>query len=309
MLTNSRYSIQKYLIYGSSLSFLAKNLVFKIFFSTFVADFNINNVLYTYLVRKIYGILVLTMMVCVACQWQLKPSAEDVDSAPVRLQRYDRIESLYLTTGDYSALQQMNTYFPMETRLLIEDMLHLGQVNDPEINVRFLRFFQDSTLQQMLDDVQMQYANVDDIDEELARGFENLKNELPNIDVPVIYTQIGSFDESIIVSGGKLGVSLDKYLGSDYPFYQTHYDEDQRRMMKRDMIVPDCLSFYLLSLFPLSTEQDQNQHQRDEHMGRIMWTVNHLLGRMVFDNPHVSAVEEYMLEHASTTILQLLQQK
>ena len=228
-----------------------------------MADFNINNVLYTYLVRKIYGILVLTMMVCVACQWQLKPSAEDVDSAPVRLQRYDRIESLYLTTGDYSALQQMNTYFPMETH----------------------------------------------IDEELARGFENLKNELPNIDVPVIYTQIGSFDESIIVSGGKLGVSLDKYLGSDYPFYQTHYDEDQRRMMKRDMIVPDCLSFYLLSLFPLSTEQDQNQHQRDEHMGRIMWTVNHLLGRMVFDNPHVSAVEEYMLEHASTTILQLLQQK
>jgi hypothetical protein len=44
-------------------------------------------------------------------------------------------------------------------------------------------------------------------------------------------------------------------------------------------------------------------------MGRIMWTVNHLLGKVVFDNPNVTAVEEYMLSHASTTILQLLQQK
>ena len=259
--------------------------------------------------RKIYGILVTAMLVCVACQWQLKPSSDDVDSTPVRLQRYDRIESLYLTTGDYSALQQMNTYFPMETRLLIEDMLHLGQVNDPEINARFLRFFQDSTLQQMLNDVQMQYTNVDDIDEELAQAFHNLKDEMPNVDLPQVYTQKGSFDESIIVSSGRLGVSLDKYLGSDYPFYQNHYDEDQRKMMTREMIVPDCLSFYLLSLFPLSTEEHLNQAKRDQHMGRIMWTVNHLLDRMVFDNPHVATVEQYMMAHASTTILQLLQQK
>lgn len=258
--------------------------------------------------RKIYGILVAVMLVCIACQWQLKPTSED-DSTAVRLQRYDRIESLYLTTGDYSALQQMNTYFPMETRLLLEDMLHLGQVNDPEINSRFLLFFQDSTLQQMLNDVQVQYANVDDIDEELARGFNSLKDELPDIELPQVYTQIGSFDESIIVSGGKLGISLDKYLGSDYPFYQVHYDEDQRRMMTREMIVPDCLSFYLLSLFPMSSDQHQDQEGRDLHMGRIMWTVNHLLGKVVFDNPNVTAVEEYMLSHASTTILQLLQQK
>ena len=249
------------------------------------------------------------MMVCIGCQWQLRPDNHATDNHHVSVQRYDRIESLYLTTGDYSALQQMNTYFPMETRLLLEDMLHLGQVNDPEINSRFLLFFQDSTLQQMLNDVQVQYANVDDIDEELARGFNSLKDELPDIELPQVYTQIGSFDESIIVSGGKLGISLDKYLGSDYPFYQVHYDEDQRRMMTREMIVPDCLSFYLLSLFPMSSDQHQDQEGRDLHMGRIMWTVNHLLGKVVFDNPNVTAVEEYMLSHASTTILQLLQQK
>ena len=93
------------------------------------------------------------MLVCVGCQWHLKPAETDAAGKRIGIQRFDRIEMLYLTTGDYSALQQMNTYFPTETRMLIEDMLHLGHVDDPEINTKFLYFFQDSTLQQMLNTV------------------------------------------------------------------------------------------------------------------------------------------------------------
>ena len=118
------------------------------------------------------------MLVCVGCQWHLKPAETDAAGKRIGIQRFDRIEMLYLTTGDYSALQQMNTYFPTETRMLIEDMLHLGQVDDPAINTKFLFFFQDSTLQQMLNDVQQQYANMDDVDEHLSLAFKRLKDEL-----------------------------------------------------------------------------------------------------------------------------------
>ena len=246
--------------------------------------------------------MMLTMVVCVGCQWQLRPTEKDADNGRVSIQRYDRIESLYLTTGDYSALQQMNTYFPTETRMLIEDMLHLGQVDDPAINTRFLYFFQDSTLQCMLNDVQRQYANMDDINEQLTSAFHHLHELLPTIELPQVYAQIGSFDQSIVVSGGTLGVSLDKYLGADYPFYVSHYSEDQRRLMTRSMIVPDCLAFYILSLYPLPTEGAS----RDHHMGCIQWVVNRVLGRMVFDNDAVEKVEHYMKAHPSTTIDELL---
>ena len=192
---------------------------FKIFFSNFASVFNINKRFNkTTFVLKIYGILVLTMMLCLSCQWQLKPNDDDV-AANVSIARYDRIESLYLTTGDYSALQQMNTYFPMQTRTLIEDVLHIGKVDDPETNSRLFRFFQDSTLQRMLTDVQQQYADMDDVNEELASAFERLQSEMPVLEIPQIYAQIGSFDQSIIVTDGALGISLDKYLGADYPFY------------------------------------------------------------------------------------------
>ena len=233
------------------------------------------------------------MLVCFGCQWQLKPNDDD-GAVNISIARYDRIESLYLTTGDYSALQQMNTYFPMQTRTLIEDVLHIGKVDDPETNSRFLRFFQDSTLQRMLVDVQQEFAEMDDIDEELASAFERLQREMPAIEIPQIYAQIGSFDQSIIVADGSLGVSLDKYLGADYPFYQQNYSADQCRMMDRTMIVPDCLSFYLLSLYPMPGDIVNSQEGRDLHMSKIQWVVNEVTKREVFHSDFITAVNQYM---------------
>ena len=77
----------------------------------------------------------------------------DTDVADeVRIERYDRVQSRFLTTGDYSALQQMNTLYPMETRTLIENMLEIGNVDQEDINERLLKFYQDPTLQNIISD-------------------------------------------------------------------------------------------------------------------------------------------------------------
>ena len=50
----------------------------------------------------------------------MKLTSEEEDNGNiVEIERYDRLEYRYLTTGDFSALQQMNTEYPMETRTLI----------------------------------------------------------------------------------------------------------------------------------------------------------------------------------------------
>jgi hypothetical protein len=234
------------------------------------------------------------MMVCIGCEWKLKPEKSAAERHTLSVSRYDLIESRYLLTGDYSALQQMNIAYPMQTRTLIEDVLRIGHVNEPDINLKFLRFFQDSTLQTLISDVQTQYEDISDISEELTQAFHALKEELPGIDLPMIYTQIGSFDQSIIVSGNTLGISLDKYLGADYPFYQEHYTPQQRSYMVREMIVPDCLSFYILSLYPLPDSAHATRRQLDEHMGRIQWVVNQVTGREVFDNEFVNKAVKLM---------------
>ncbi len=256
-------------------------------------------------VRKVYTLLVIVMLFCIGCEWRLKSNDEISDGSQVSIERYDRIEGLYLTTGDYSALLQMNKTYPIQTRTLIEDVLRLGQVNDPDINHKFLQFFSDSTLQCLINDVQDQYANIDDLNDDLTDAFGKLKDEIPSFEFPEVYVQIGSFDQSIIVGNKMLGISLDKYLGADYPFYVEHYTLEQRKLMTRSMIIPDCLGFYLLSLYPMPSKE-LTQEERDMHMGKIQWVVNKVTDRLVFDNTQVSQVDSFMKRHKKMSMEQLL---
>lgn len=256
--------------------------------------------------RKLYSFLMLIMLICVGCEWRLS-KADDNPGWLLSVSRYDRVQSLYLTTGDFAALQQMNTEYPQQTRTLIEDILHLGAVNDPQINSKFLSFYQDSTLQVLIDEAERQYADMSDLNDQLSDAFGRLLKDMPNLCLPDVYAQIGALDQSIIVSGDMLGISLDKYLGADYPLYRRYgYSQRQLQTMQRSFIVPDCISFYLLSLFPMPTDSLVTQKQRDEHMGRIQWVVNRVVKRKVFSTPYTQAADRFMHAHRGTTVEQLL---
>ncbi len=245
----------------------------------------------------------------VACELKLKPNVDRDLGEQMKVLRYDRLESRYLTTGDFSALQQMSIDFPMETRMLIEDILQLGEVSDPMINSRFLKFYQDSTLQSIVADAEMQYANMDDINSTFSKAFKNLEKMLPSLSRPRIYAQIGALDQSIVVGNGAVGISLDKYLGSDYPLYERYYSKNQRATMKREYIVPDALCFYLLSVFPLKNHDSCSQYERDIHMGKIMWVVNKAVGRVAFNTKFVRTVDAKMKKDKGISAEKLLSGK
>ena len=244
------------------------------------------------------------MLGCIGCEWQLR-----FDETEIAVERYDRVQSLYLTTSDFSALQQMNTEYPMQTRTLIEDVLHIGKVDDPQINTKFLRFYQDSTLQMLINEAEQQYANIDDINEDLNKAFQYLKGEIPGIEIPEIYAQIGSLDQSVIVGNGMIGICLDKYLGTEYELYlkpEYGYSLEQRKMMQRKYIVPDCVGFYLLSLYPMPFDKPISQAERDIHMGRIQWVVNKAIGHEFFNSNYVHKVDLFMSRNKNVNIEYLL---
>ena len=236
-------------------------------------------------------------MATTACEFRLKPNGEDSQTTLIEVQRYDRLQSRYLTTGDFSALQQMNIDYPMETRTLIEDVLKIGEVNDPEINSKFLNFYQDTILQSLIADAELQYANMGDINTQLSEAFKRMLKFLPNMPVPVVYSQIGALDQSIIIGNNSIGISLDKYLGDNYALYKRFYNTRQRSQMTRSFIVPDCLSFYILSQYPLSNCDVRSQYERDMHMGKIMWIVNKILGKKVFATKYTALVDKQMKDN------------
>ena len=251
-------------------------------------------------------LLVLSVFLLEACELKLKPFEDESVKQRIEVCRYDRLESQYLTTGDFSALQQMNTDFPMETRTLLEDVLRIGEVNDPQINHKFLAFYQDSTLQTILSDAEAQYANMDDINKLLNSSFDRLKVYIPTLPIPQIYAQIGALDQSIVVGNQTIGISLDKYLGKDYSLYKKYYYPSQIKTMTRDNIVPDCLNFYLLSLYPMHDFESRTQLERDLHIGKIMWVCNIALGYKFFKSRYVNMIDQYMNKNKSISIENLL---
>lgn len=250
--------------------------------------------------------MVMVTLLCAACEFKFRSAEDDELAHPVQVERYDRLESRYLTTGDFSALQQMNIDYPSETRTLLEKMLRLGEVNDPTLSNKFLMFYQDSVLQSLISDVEAEYANMDDINQDLQGAYERLEEWIPNLRRPMFYAQIGALDQSIIVGDKSVGISLDKYMGEDYPLYLKYYSAAQRQSMTRENIVPDCLSFYLLSLYPINDFEQRPQIDRDLHMAKMMWVTNQALGRKFYRSRYVDMIHYFMARNKKVTISALL---
>lgn len=244
-----------------------------------------------------------------SCEFKNKLFGDYSEDKRIEVNRYDRLESQYLTTSDFSALQQMNTDYPIETRTLIEDVLKLGEVNDPQINSKFLSFYQDSTLQMIISDAESQYANMDDINKQLDDAFKKFKSYVPSLQIPQIYAQIGALDQSIVIGNNTIGISLDKYLGENYPIYKKYYLPSQRKTMSRQYIVPDCIVFYLLSLYPLYDFESRQQIERDLHMGKVMWVCNVLLDKKFYNTKYVTIIDKYMKANKCISIEDLLKTK
>ena len=195
--------------------------------------------------------LILLLVLCILGTWIAvdKPwqgfYSTDKSSERVVIDRYDRVLDEYVSLGSYSALHRMNTQYPMETKLLIEDVLEIGRVNEPNVEQRLRTFYLDSTVQVLLDEVHRQYNDLSDLEADFERAFEKLQHEDPNFRRPHVYTQVCCLNQSIVVGDTLIGISLDKYLGTDFPLYREYYTDEQRLQMNREAIVKDAINAYL----------------------------------------------------------------
>ena len=192
--------------------------------------------------------------------------------------RYDKLLSEYVRSNSFSALQKLTMDYRLPTKVLIEDVLAIGTVKDDTISQRLQKFYSDSTLVRLVRDVEVKYPNLDNVEKELTKGFRKLQKEVPDTKVPFIYSQISAFNESIILVDTLLGISLDKYMGEDYPLYKRFYYDYQCRSMRPDRIAPDCFAFYLLSRYGMDYHEGTCLIDLMMHSGKINYVVQNLLG-------------------------------
>ena len=220
-------------------------------------------------------------MVCIfvsSCKWQLKPENEKKEDRGVTVVRYDKLLMDYVSANSFSALQKMNTDYPLQTKFLLEDVLVLGKVNDPDINAKLRSYFADTTLMKLDKAALLKYKDMGDIERDLTKGFRALKKDIPSLSVPVIYSQLSALNQSVVVGDSILGFSIDKYMGADYPLYKNIFFNYQSRYMTRSRIVPDCFLFFLMSEYPFDWGGDRTLMEQIIYQGKIHWVIAKILG-------------------------------
>lgn len=80
--------------------------------------------------RVIFILLgVVVLSACHTDRWKDDPS----DNVDIRIFRYDRLQYEATVLNSLLAWQKMNTEWSHATRLLIEDVLEIGSVDQPDI--------------------------------------------------------------------------------------------------------------------------------------------------------------------------------
>lgn len=227
--------------------------------------------------QSLFTLLFFALVLFSSCRFTMKDLQHDAGEVSISVVRFDQLLNEYVEFNSFSALQKMNTLYPAESKLLIEDILELGQVSDADINERLRTYFSDSTLKVLMRDALLKFDDMSHLEKQFTKGFRWLKDEVPDIKVPMVYAQISALNGSVVVGDSLLGFSIDKYMGEDYPIYKRFYYDYQRKSMSPERIVPDCFLFFLMSEYPFPEDRSLTLINAIIHYGKINYVVSRIL--------------------------------
>lgn len=225
--------------------------------------------------------------------------------------RYDRLVEDYAATGNVALWQRLNTEFPLETQALVENVLRLGPIDAEGIEDSLCAFYASPSMHRLRADVSRRFEDLSDLERPLGEAFCRLSQELPGFVVPKVYTQISAFNESVVVGDSLIGISLDKYMGADYPLYAKCFYANQRATMVPGRIVQDCLLFYLNQLSRPKRPDGQGETLLDcmLQQGKLNWIVAHVTHKPLVNVAAVTPATKSWYKSNERRVWQILCQR
>lgn len=194
-------------------------------------------------------------------------------NSELQIIRFDQQLYQYLTQEKELDSLLMDTAF---LNVFGEKIIHIGQLDSVGFYERLQSFFSEPTLLGMYKDEQEKLDDLTEIDQELALGMDILLTEFPSLKQPQIYMHVSGFGQNVIVTDEILSLSADKYLGADYPLYQSFFYDYQRQSMTPARIVPDYLLGFMMANFPFVGREDVLL-DRILHEGKLRYILSLLL--------------------------------
>ena len=162
-----------------------------------------------------------------------------------------------------------------------QEILGIGGSQDSLFSTYLFTFLKDSSYIGPKHYSDSLFKNFEPYADQLEQAFRHFKYYYPELRVPFICTYLSGFNQSIVTTPEVLGISLDKYLGSQCRFYsQLGIPDYKRRNMNPQKIVYDAL-------YGLASQQFEYKGNTENlvsamiHQGKLLY----FLDAMIPDGP------------------------
>lgn len=179
-------------------------------------------------------------------------SDEEID--PIYIQRFDKEFLIQIENEGCSDLAVIQRNYPEFFSVYVESVLGVSSVDSVGYERALFDYFANPNIRQLYWDTLLLYDDIEDIQSELSRAVSILHSYIPSMNLPAFYAHVSGLNQSVVVGDNFISLSLDKYLGNDYPFYQASFYSYERRCMNSHHIVKDYLAAWYYSNYSCNGE-------------------------------------------------------
>jgi gliding motility-associated lipoprotein GldB len=196
----------------------------------------------------------------------------------IEVVRFDKELFSADTTDLQNSITVLSNKYPEFFNLFTYKIIHIGGFNNEHFLNYLMQFLTDTMIVNVNKMVEKEFADFDKTKKELNRAFKYFQYHFPEKKLPTVYAYVSGFNQSIVTAENLIGISLDKYLGKDCPYYLqlTHTPMYKITTMYKEKIPSDVAYAWGITEFgndkKATTVLDNMVYQ-----GKMMYFVDALL--------------------------------
>lgn len=201
--------------------------------------------------KKGIAYLVIVLAFTVACTKQDKFDIDTTEiEVEVNIKRLDQeifeIDPGLVNKELPGLLDTYGEFFELYSQRIIL----LGSPYQKDFSEKLTGFITDYTMNKVYTKVMEVFPDITTLEASLEKAFKRYKYYFPDKKIPAVYTYVGGFNQSIVLSDSILGVGTDKFLGKDCVFYdRLRIANYLQKNMNPENIPTDALKAWASSEF------------------------------------------------------------
>ncbi len=145
------------------------------------------------------------------------------------------------TTNLKQSITDLSNKYPDFFNLFTYRIIRIGGISDTNFFDLLHQFLTDTMIINVNKMVKDEFGDFNKTEKKTEKAFKYYQYHFPNKTLPAIYFYTSGFNQSVVTAQNIIGISLDKYLGRDCPYYKMLNSTPEYKVlnMHKDKIPSD----------------------------------------------------------------------